>query len=428
MRPLAPFLSFVLWAAACGGKGNSGTDGASETTDGSTASSGDTETPTTGATATTQMTTTAPTTTAPTTGSTTADTTTGGGADVPGCDGGSFLPVPEDTSLPGPWPVGARTVTVGELTVEVWYPAEVGSDAGQDAIRYDIRQSLPDSEVGKVSDADNPWQDCECYRDLPLDSGHGPYPAVIFVHGTAGFRSQSLEHMVHWASRGFIVVAADHPGLWLKDMLGMLCGQGGGQQDLGGDISTLVAAIKAPVGDIAFIAGHVDGDRIAMAGHSAGGNAISGSGGAARVLIPMAAGGTQDGAALESSLIFGGQADKVVQYSGQQSGYGSSPAPKRLVGIANAGHLAFSSLCSLENAQGQDFLEIAEANGVCGAQFAGFLFDCDPSYTADSISWEITQYASSAVLESVLRCTGAADNFATLEAKFPDVAEFLEEL
>ena len=144
-----------------------------------------------------------PTTGSPTSdGSTTGDATTGDAASttstsadpnaVPGCDTGSFLPVPEDTSVRGPWPVGARTVDVAGLTVEVWYPAIVGSDAGQEKIRYDIREGLPDSEQGKVSDDDNPWQPCDCYRDLPLDELHGPYPAVVpRVTGTAYLTGRS---------------------------------------------------------------------------------------------------------------------------------------------------------------------------------------------------------------------------------------------
>ena len=380
-----------------------------------------------------------PTTGSPTSdGSTTGDATTGDAASttstsadpnaVPGCDTGSFLPVPEDTSVRGPWPVGARTVDVAGLTVEVWYPAIVGSDAGQEKIRYDIREGLPDSEQGKVSDDDNPWQPCDCYRDLPLDELHGPYPAVVFVHGTAGFRSQSLEHVLHWASRGFVVVAADHPGLWLKDLLGSLCGAPMVQQNLGADISALVAALKAPVGGLGFLAGHVDGGRLAMAGHSAGGNAISGGGDAARVLIPMAAGGVQDGGVLESALILGAQADKVVNYSNQQDGFDAAPAPKRLVGIANAGHLTFSSLCEIRNAMGQDFLEIAEANMVCGAQFAGFLFDCDPTYTPAETGWTIVNDVTAAVLESVLRCSDVAKNFADLGSRYPEVGEYKEAL
>ena len=91
--------------------------------------------------------------------------------------------------------MGVKTVTLGGLTVEVWYPGVPGSEAGVDARRYDIRGSLPDSEQAKVPDAKTPWQDCDCYPDVPVDGAHGPYPAVIFVHGTAGFRSQSLEHV-----------------------------------------------------------------------------------------------------------------------------------------------------------------------------------------------------------------------------------------
>jgi alpha-beta hydrolase superfamily lysophospholipase len=351
-----------------------------------------------------------------------------GGEGVPGCAGGSFLPVPEDTSLPGPWPVGARTVAVGELTAEVWYPATPGSEAGLEKVRYDIRTGLPDSEQGKVPDADNPWQDCECWRDLPLDTAHGLYPAVVFVHGTAGFRSQSLEQVRHWASRGFVVVAADHPGLWLKDLLGSLCGAGNVPQNLGEDLAALVAAIKAPAGAMEFLAGHVDSERIAMAGHSAGGQAIAGGGGSAQVLIPMAAGGVQAGAALKSTLVLGAQADQVVPYSSQQDGFSGSPAPKRLVGIANAGHLAFSSLCSLKNANGEDFLQIAAKFEVCGAQFAGALFDCDPMYTPDPTGWTIVNFATAAVLESTLRCSDADKQLAELQAKFPEVGEFQEAL
>lgn len=436
MRRIATNLAFAtllasittLASAGCGDNGGATTDvsGASAT-DSSASDSGASDSASTATGSTTAPTTTAPTTTDPTGGPTTDDPT-GGGAGVPGCDGGSFLPVPEDTSLSGPWPVGARTVTVGELTVEVWYPAEVGSEAGKEKIRYDIRTGLPDSEQGKVSDADNPWQECDCYRDLPLDTSHGPYPAVVFVHGTAGFRSQSLEHVRHWASRGFVVVAADHPGLWLKDLLGSLCGAGNVPQNLGNDISALVGAIKVPVGEMAFLAGHVDSERIGMAGHSAGGGAIDGFGGVARVLIPMASRGVEAGAALESTLILGGQADQVVAYAQQQQGFTNSPSPKRLVGITNAGHLAFSSLCSLKNANGEDFLQIAANNEVCGAQFAGALFDCDPNYTPDPVGWTIVHYATSAVLESTLRCTDAAKNFVEIQAKFPEVGEYLEAL
>lgn len=428
LRWLRPAFASLLIACPGGAKEDSSTGEASSTGDDSAATAGtdSAEIPTT----------TAP---APTssgsetgTGAPTSDTgDTGGdptGEEALGCDGAAFLAVPEDTSLPGPWPVGARTATLGGLTIEVWYPATLGSDAGVDPVRYDIRTSLPESEQAKVPDEANPWQDCACYRDLPIDASHGPYPAVIFVHGTAGFRSQSLEQVTHWASRGFVVLAADHPGLWLHDLLGQLCGVPAPPQKLGADIATIVGGIKAPVGDLAFLADRVDADRIAMAGHSAGGMAIKGSGGVAQVLIPMAAGGVSPGAALKSTLVLGAQADKVVQYSSQLQGYADSPARKRLVGISNSGHLAFSSLCSLHNADNQDFLEIADQYQVCGAQLAGALFDCMDSYTPDATNWAITNYASSAVLEETLHCSGVGSNLAQIQRKFPEVGEFQEAL
>lgn len=416
VRPSRPVLALTLALAACTDSGGPAT-AASESS--------------TGAAATDAPTTADPPTSSDASSGATSDDPSGdptGGEGVPGCAGGSFLPVPEDTSLPGPWPVGARTVAVGELTAEVWYPAAPGSEAGLEKVRYDIRTGLPDSEQAKVPDADNPWQDCECWRDLPLDAAHGPYPAVVFVHGTAGFRSQSLEQVQHWASRGFVVVAADHPGLWLKDLIGSLCGGGVVPQKLQQDIAALVAAIQAPAGELEFLAGHVDGERIAMAGHSAGGSAIAGGGASAQVLIPMAAGGVEAGAALKSTLILGAQADQVVAYSNQQDGFASSPAPKRLVGIANAGHLAFSSLCSLKNANGEDFLTLAAKYEVCGAQFAGALFDCDPMYTPDPTGWKIVNFATAAVLESTLRCSDADKQLAELQARFPEVGEFQEAL
>lgn len=48
---------------------------------------------------------------------------------------------------------------------------------------------------------------------------HGTYPLLMFVHGTAGFRTQSLHQIIHWASRGFIVASADYPGIQLYDLL-----------------------------------------------------------------------------------------------------------------------------------------------------------------------------------------------------------------
>ncbi len=348
------------------------------------------------------------------------------GTDVTGCDGAKLLASPADFAERGPWPVGARTVTVGNLTVEVWYPAELGSDAGKTPERYDIRAQLPASEAAKIPDADNPWQPCDCVRDLPLDAAHGPYPVVLFVHGTASFRHQSLHQMTHWASRGFVVVAADHPGLKLGDLLAMACGGSAPAQNLSADLDAVTAALGTPVGALEFLAGHLDMTRIAVAGHSAGAGAAADAATrpGVRTVISMAGNrATTTG----SSLYLGGLTDGVVAWGQTKTAFDGAATPRRLVGIANGGHLTFSDLCETKNGSGKDLLQIASDYQVCGAQLAGFLFDCDPMYIDGPAGWEIVNYASSAVLEETLQCKSGV-SLSSIMSTFSDVAEYKEML
>ena len=358
-----------------------------------------------------------------------SDSTGDDGTDEPptgtGCDGTVLLESPVDFAERGPWPVGARTVTLDGLTVEVWYPAELGSESGVGNKVYDVRLALPVADQAKIPDEDNPWQECECYPDLPIDAAHGPYPLVVFVHGTAAFRTQSLEQMQHWASRGFVVMSADHPGLWLADMLTFNTGV----QDLAGDIDTMLTAAENPSGELEFLAGRLRTDLVGMAGHSAGGGAIRGRGGDADVLMPLASGGADAGAALQSVLVMGAQDDGVAAYTGQVSGYESSPAPKRFVGIAQAGHLVFSDLCALLNDEGQDLIEIATEYGVTNVSLATFLWDgCGEGYVAPADAFPIVNHATSAVLEETLHCKAVDANLGDISGRYDLVAEYREAL
>jgi len=351
------------------------------------------------------------------------------GGDAPssaiGCAGTSLLANPIDPKARGPWPVGARTVTIGRLTAEVWYPAAPGSDAGKDAATYDIRAQLPPAEAAKIPDADNPVQRCDCYRELPLDETHGPYPVVLFVHGTAAFRHQSLPIVTHWASRGFIVIAADHPGLKLGDFLGMVCNApASGPQDLSGDLDAELAALASPSADLAFLAGHADATRVAVAGHSAGANAAASATTKPGVQVSIVLAGNTAAASsphLASTLFMGGEADAVVSFGSVKTAWSSSPTPRRLVGIGNAGHLVFSDLCQIQNAAGQDILTVANAKGVCGANLAGFLFDCKTSYVDGPTGWDVTDYATSAVLEPTLQCATGLPDLSTIMQALPAV-------
>ncbi|MDX2088622.1 MAG: hypothetical protein SFX73_12275 [Kofleriaceae bacterium] len=352
------------------------------------------------------------------------------GSEIAGCDGAALMASDPMLSMRGVWPVGARTVSIGSLTAEVWYPAEPGSEAGLPTVRYDIRTALPPAEAAKIPTPDNPWQDCACTRDLPLDTAHGPYPVIVFVHGTAAFRHQSLALVTHWASRGFVVLAADHPGLTLRDLIGSVCGGPSVTQDLQADLDRELAAIADPRDQLGFLAGHVDASQVAIAGHSAGGNAAALATGkpGVRVAIAMAANRpAAPSTTLASTLFLAGSADTVVSPNQAEIGWSNSPVPRRFVRLADAGHLAFSDLCATVNAEGQDLLDIAVEHGVCGAQLAGALFDCDPAYLDAQTGWNIINHAATGVLEPTLQCQPQSD-LTTLTATYPAVDRYLEQL
>ena len=347
------------------------------------------------------------------------------------CDGATLLPRPADPAARGPWPVGARTVAVGRLgKVEVWYPATPGSEVGLPPARYDIRQALNPMQRATIPDADNPWQPCDCVRDLPLDEAHGPYPAVVFVHGTAGFRHQTLHQATHWASRGFVVVAADHPGLVLGDLLALFCPDTTtGRRDLDGDVVLLTEALAAPAGELAFLAGHVDGDRLAVAGHSAGAGTAASASSLRGVRAVISLAGNQpavDAPALEQVLFMSGERDALVPPAQVRTAWEGSATPRYLVSVANAGHLAFSDLCATTNADGQNLLQVSQEYGICGVDMAGMLFDCAADQLAPATGWAIIDHASTAVLERALQCRADAAPLAAIEEAYPDVAVYAE--
>ena len=324
-----------------------------------------------------------------------------------GCESIPLYDRPADPSVRGPWPVGTRSITIGHLNVEVLYPATPGSQAGQDPLAVDIRYALPESEREKVTDDVRPHQTCDCYPDLPLDTAHGPYPLGLFVHGTASWRTQSLSLMEHWASRGFIVAAADHPGLWLSDILGAVCGlPTSGSQDMVGDLETVLAGFTGGDSAVSFLGDRVDMSRVAVAGHSAGANAAAAAAEleGVQVVISMAGSGSADESELSTALFLGGMADTVVQFAQTQDAYEESAPDRRLLGIAEGAHLVFSDICELTNDEGQDLVEIATEAEVCGTQFAAFLFDCEASTIPATDARAIIAGASTWELETHLHC------------------------
>lgn len=317
------------------------------------------------------------------------------------CDGASLLQTPEAFDAAGPWPVGARTVVADGLTLEVWYPARPGSDAGQPRARYDLREVMPPAEAAKIPDEDNAWLDCACHRDLPLDDAHGPYPVVVFLHGAASFRAQSAFLAAHWASRGFVVVAPDVPGAGLAAALGEAQG---GTLAAPGLVAEVVARGDGGAADpLAFVRAHL-APRVAVAGHSLGSMLATTIADRDEVAATIA----MAGALIRGrgpALLLVGDRDGIAPADRARAGFDDAPAGDELVIVRGAGHLAFSDLCLLGADRG-GALAIARAHGVAVPDLVAELSqdgcradDAPFAQTAPAI-----RAATAARLEATLRC------------------------
>jgi dienelactone hydrolase len=324
------------------------------------------------------------------------------------CPPVEWLDVPADPAARGPWPVGARTLELAGTRVEVFYPAAPGSEAKRARKTYDLREHLPATEAAKVPDAANPPQPCDCFDALPLDEAHGPYPVVVFFHGVASFRTQSAAFNTHWASRGFVVIAPQLPQVGLKDILG--------ERQPGDPVKVargVLAAVRDGDAALAFLAGHVQKDGLAVAGHSLGSGMamnVMDEPGVEAVLL-LSPGQPRAPARPVSLLVMGGTSDGVVPWARQQkvhaaaSGEGSRAVLARLVGLDKAGHLAFSDICAVGRDQG-GMLAVAVAHGVkMPGMLVGLGQDgCGQDAMPPETAHPIVNAHTTAVLEERLLC------------------------
>jgi len=276
--------------------------------------------------------------------------------------------------------------------------------------------------------ANETYQQCECYRELPVADGE--FPVLVFIHGTAGFRTQSLHQMTHWASRGFVVFSADHPGIQLKDLLGLADLIPPPSTDQAGDargILKAVAQLSQSSPSFSSLAGHVDMTRVGASGHSAGGFSIEQFGDVADVLVPMAGGAPVPGTRLKSTLVLSANKDGVA--GDQQSAYTKSKvSPKRFADVANLDHLFCSDLCWIGVDAG-GIVQIAEDHGIAVAALFGGLGTDGCAYLNEKkgtkflepeCGWQFTNYASAAAFEETLRCDATmAGKLSNIKTELP---------
>ena len=309
---------------------------------------------------------------------------------------------------------------------------------------------LPEAQQATVTESTTIHQPCDCYREPPLDAERGPFPVILFLHGFSGIRTQSLEHMLHWASRGFVVVAADHPSLGLKTFLteglgGLDIGLLGGSPACGSnqviaqltEARSVLDALQNPTGDLAFLTGAIDMTRLGMAGHSAGamGTRLMSGYPDLKFAAVLSGDGVCESASLQAALVMGGIEDAIVPYSRQQGGYSASPPSKRLVGLANAGHMAFTSFCPIGSDEGGILNAAKKAGVVFDPTFEAIVAPlasdgCQPDKLPAERGWEVTNFATAGVFEEKLLCLSErAAELARAREHFSDaIGEYQEQL
>ncbi len=262
---------------------------------------------------------------------------------------GSSCPIGPPDQL-GPHAVGRTTFTVVDpdrddrsLLVDVWYPAV--DDGVTPYSLYDLLVASIESDVA----LDNP------------PAAQGEFPLLVFSHGNAGIRFQSIFVQEHLASQGFIVAAPDHSGNTAADAI-LPNPQPFTAKDRPLDISLVIdemLAIDADPADPLY--GRIDEDRIGVFGHSFGGfttlamvSGFQDVPGDERVLailpIAPAVGGLPAEllAAVDvPTFVLGGTLDQTtpIEPNSRRAFEETSGFPRFRADIVGAGHNSFTEIC-----------------------------------------------------------------------------------
>ena len=260
----------------------------------------------------------------------------------------------------GPYGVGTQTIIVAadhrgfELTVDVWFPLADGATA--DPARYAfVTGDYYDSPRALAAGFDQA-------------SDAGPFPMVVYSHGSGGLRFIHSDYTETLASHGYVVVAPDHAGNTAVERV------------LGNADPSDVIAYNRPLDVTAVIDGAladrsvsplVDAESIAVTGHSFGGfttyavaagtdnpNGVTPVDPRVDALIPLAPAvgdGGDDGllsdadlASIElPTLIIVGTDDSTtpVDPNVETAWSSSSASPHYRVELVAAEHQSFTDLC-----------------------------------------------------------------------------------
>jgi fermentation-respiration switch protein FrsA (DUF1100 family) len=186
-------------------------------------------------------------------------------------------------------------------------------------------------------------------QGAPADTKGGPYPLIAFAHGTASTPQTYLALLMHWAERGFVVVAPKFPLSSLGAAGGVNVGDVVNQPK---DVSYAISAVlKESAQSKGRLAGLIKADEIGAAGHSLGGITTIGlvantccKDFRVKAAIVMAGSlegypdGSYEVAKAPPLLVISGTDDDLVPYSSALEVFNQAKGPKALLTINGGNH------------------------------------------------------------------------------------------
>ncbi|GIE79658.1 hypothetical protein Aph02nite_56080 [Actinoplanes philippinensis] len=179
-------------------------------------------------------------------------------------------------------------------------------------------------------------------RPLPtrvwLPTGTGPHPLIYFSHGLTSQPNDYADLLAAWAAAGFVVAGPKYPHTWYEAP----------EYDADDVVNQPADAQYVITELLTSLGSHVDPQRIAAAGHSAGAITTVGLFSGSRD-VRLKAGLLIAGRQMEQPSPFAGPAapllfvqgkqDKTVTYEQAYGAYNEVPWPKGFLELPDAGHL-----------------------------------------------------------------------------------------
>ncbi|MEM7231061.1 MAG: alpha/beta fold hydrolase [Planctomycetota bacterium] len=307
-----------------------------------------------------------------------------------------------DWAKMGPYGVGVRTVILVDssrkdgyteggrtLVTDIWYPAPgKPKERSHTFTRFfgehkDAAQRFVERVGSDLKEVERRFA-CYAVRDARLLDGK--FPLLVFSHGNGGVRHQNTFQLDHLASHGYVIATPDHTGnAAVTPLPGRALpydrkGRRASGKDRPRDVSFLIDRLLEAKGDLAWLKGRLDGERIGALGHSFGGfTACRAAADDRRVkaILPMtvAYGNATD----RPLLLMLGKRDKTMGEAGNAAArlyYLSAKGPKHLFEFPNGGHFTFSDMGVIKpdfgDGIGKDFIADSEAKKLIRAY--GFAF------------------------------------------------------